>query len=206
VSLRSVAEDLNRDVNWSVANAADRFVSDINRRFKSGEGFYGWSGLRYFLYEYEYEKGEQNRLQKIDWKLFTTVEKDKVTIEHVLPQAPTKDYWQDAFKSFNEDEIKQLSGSLGNLLPLSRSINASLQNDGFPDKKNPREDGRRGYVHGSHSEIEVSRSDHWTADEILKRGMKLLAFLERRWGVEFSDGQKLELLHIKFVGNEAEDC
>ena len=51
---------------------------------------------------------------------------------------------------------KQFSASLENLLPLSQSINSSLQNDGFPDKKNPSAAGRRGYINGSHSEIFVN--------------------------------------------------
>ena len=60
-------------------------------------------------------------------------------------------------------------------MPLSLSINSSLQNDYFDDKKNPRynkngEEKRRGYSNGSHSEIEVSRYDIWNPDAILSRG------------------------------------
>jgi hypothetical protein len=90
--------------------------------------------------------------------------------------------------------MKYLASSLGNLLPLSQSINSSLQNDSFDDKKS------RGYCNGSHSEIEVSKEDEWTAEKIYERGMKLLDFMENRWGFKFeSDKQKEELLHIGFI-------
>ena len=46
------------------------FQKFIEKKFKSGGGFYNWNGLRYFLYEYEMEKVRQRGSQKIDWKLF----------------------------------------------------------------------------------------------------------------------------------------
>lgn len=170
-----------------------------DRRFDSGEGFYGWRDLRYFLYEYEYDKSTQNNLEKVDWNLFTKVEKDKVTIEHILPQTPTKWYWCNQFRLYSDNEIKMLSASLGNLLPLAQSINSSLQNDSFPDKKSPSAAGRRGYVNGSHSEIEVAKEQDWTAQNILTRGLALLKFMESRWQVMLTEEQKMNLLHISFV-------
>lgn len=61
------------------------FQNFIEKKFKSGGGFYNWNGLRYFLYEYEMEKVRQRGSQKIDWKLFVKGEKDKVSIEHIYP-------------------------------------------------------------------------------------------------------------------------
>ena len=177
------------------------FRSRTERRFESGEGFYSWRDLKYFLYEYEFRKATINKILKIDWNLFTRIEKEKVTIEHILPQTPTMWYWRNTYRAYSEDEIKLLSASLGNLLPLSQSINSSLQNDGFPDKKNPSIKGRRGYINGSHSEIEVAQEDNWTASNILRRGLNLLDFMESRWDINFSDEQKSKLLHIDFVNN-----
>lgn len=34
--------------------------------------------------------------------MFTRVEKDKVTIEHILPQTPTKWYWRNTYRMFGE--------------------------------------------------------------------------------------------------------
>ena len=50
--------------------------------------------------------------------------------------------WQD-FINYSADERKLLQNSLGNLLPLSFSINSSLQNTCFKDKKNQKLDAKR---------------------------------------------------------------
>ncbi len=184
-----------------MAFAIKMFTSRANKRFDSGKGFYGWRDLRYFLFEYEFEKAVESNLQKVDWSMFTRVERDKVTIEHILPQTPTKFYWSNTYRMFTDCEIKQLSGSLGNLLPLSQSINSSLQNDSFQDKKNPPAIGRRGYINGSHSEIEVAQQNDWTAQNILNRGLALLKFMETRWRLQLSDEEKTALLHIEFVAD-----
>jgi uncharacterized protein with ParB-like and HNH nuclease domain len=180
------------------------FQKFIEKKFKRGGGFYHWNGLRYFLYEYEMEKVRARGSQKIDWLLFVKGEKDKVSIEHIYPQTPDKDCWGGEFEGVDEVHKMYLQGSLGNLLPLSQSINSSLQNDCFYDKKNPKfndrnEKIRQGYHDGSHSEIEVSSLPDWTPDTILERGMKLLNFMERRWDLKFeSDEKKQSLLFLKF--------
>lgn len=201
IGLSSVTDDLTDAVASDMTSLISNFITRIDRCFDAGDGFYGWRGLKYFLYEYEYVLSTRSNLQKVSWNLFTKVEKDKVTIEHILPQTPTKWYWRNQFRQFSEIEIKQLSASLGNLLPLAQSINSSFQNDSFPDKKNPSSSGRRGYVHGSHSEIEVASENDWAAQNILNRGLLLLEFMESRWKVALSDEQKMHLLHIDFVND-----
>lgn len=186
------------------------FQKFIDKKFKRGGGFYHWNGLRYFLYEYEMEKVRQRGSQKIDWKLFIKGEKDKVSIEHIYPQTPESKEWKSSFKDQKKNNQKFFQGSLGNLLPLSQSINSSLQNDCFKDKKNPKyndrkEKIRQGYLDGSHSEIEVSGYLEWNADTILDRGNKLLDFMEKRWDLEFEDEYaKAELLFLDFMLPEQE--
>ena len=203
-ALVSVAAGLNSTVDNDMDSALKSFAVRTNQRFDRGEGFYGWRDLRYFLYEYEYEKAVKNNIEKVDWNMFTRVEKDKVTIEHILPQTPTKWYWRNTFRAYNAEEIELLSATLGNLLPLSQSINSSLQNDSFHDKKNPSSKGRRGYINGSHSEIEVAQEMDWTAQKIFNRGMALLDFMEERWQIEFSGDEQSALLHIPFVDDGRE--
>ena len=175
---------------------ADRFSS------KRADGFYGWPGLSYFLYEYELHLMKTRNTPKIDWNLFAKYEKDKYSIEHIFPQESSNKYWKSHFKGFNKKEKMFLTHSLGNLLPLSLSINSSLQNDGFDDKKKTRKNAegkiiRNGYENGSYSEIEVSKEEKWTAEEIKQRGLKLLKFLEDRWHVTLGDNKnKLEILHL----------
>lgn len=184
------------------------FKSYIQRLYKNGGGFYDWNGLRYFLYEYETEKVHQFGNQKIDWSYFVKSEKDRVSIEHIYPQTPNNAYWNTAFENYSKEEKEALTGSLGNLLPLSSSINSSLQNDSFPDKKTAKlnaqgEKVRRGYSDGSHSEIEAAGYADWNADTILERGLKLLAFMERRWNIKFADVEsKKATLFLGFLQNE----
>ncbi len=176
------------------------FKAYIGRHYKNGGGFYWWNGLHYFLYEYEQEKVMKNGNQKIDWALFVKSEKDKVSIEHIYPQTPDNDYWNNAFSIYTEEQKKLLTGSLGNLLPLSSSKNSSLQNDGFPDKKSPVGKSHKGYTDGSHSEIEVAAYADWNAGNILDRGLVLIDFMEKRWNVKFASYEsKKEMLFLDFI-------
>lgn len=204
IELQEIVEALNQTINSDLSAIITNFITRTDRRFISGQGFYGWRDLKYFLYEYEENLVNQHRPRKINWNYFSKVERDKATIEHILPQTPTKWYWKNQFRQYTEDEINILSSSLGNMLPLSLSINSSLQNDSFPDKKNPPVNKRGGYTNGSHSEIEVADEDEWTAERILDRGLKLLNFMEKRWDLILSESQKSQLLHINFILNERE--
>lgn len=196
MSLSDVTEDLINTTNENTGDAVRDFVTKMNRRFISQHGFYSWGVLRYFLYEYEYSLASKYKYDKLSWADLTKVVKDKVTVEHILPQTPTKLYWRNNFRQFTPEEIKTLSASLGNMLPLSQSINSKLQNDGFDDKK------ARGYSNGCHCEVEISKEDSWDAKHIYDRGMKLLSFMETRWDFKFEDTkQKEDLLHVSFVND-----
>jgi hypothetical protein len=181
------------------------FHKFLDKKFKNGGGFYYWNGLRYFLYEYEMEKVRERGSQKLDWKLFVKNEKDRVSIEHIYPQTPDNKYWKAIFKNYSKNELEYFKGTLGNLLPLSQSINSSLQNDSFDEKKKPKfnekkDKIRQGYSDGSHSEIEVSTYKEWNADNILERGIKLLEFMEKRWDIKFENTDiKIKLLFLTFL-------
>ena len=88
---------------------------------------------------------------------------------------------------------------MGNLLPLAQSVNASLQNKSFDEKKNPRQEERRGYADGSHSEIQVARYEEWTGRAIYERSQELLSFLSTRWNCNLSEEQIKELAFVSFV-------
>lgn len=195
--LRSRIDDWMND---STTSPLISFNTYIGRHFNNGGGYYWWNGLNYFLYEYENEKVIKNGNKKIDWTFFVKNEKDQISIEHILPQTATKRYWVDAFEGYSKKEMKYLANSLGNLVPLSKSKNSSLQNDSFPDKKSPTGKTHNGFVDGSHSEIEVASYEDWNAEAILNRGMKLLDFMERRWDFRFvSDQQKKDILFLSFM-------
>lgn len=192
---------------------AKGFETFIDRKFKDGgDGFYGWNDLRYFLFEYEESLRESRGQPKLSWSNFTKSDKDKISIEHILPQTPTDPYWIELFEHFDDESLNSATGSLGNLLPLSSAINSSLQNDSFDNKKEAKYDSnqnliRNGYNNGSNSELEVvNQYPTWDVYSIIRRGLKLLSFLENRWGVKFeSKEQKLKLLHLESFGENVDD-
>ena len=110
------------------------FYHLLNKKFENGSGYYGWSGLRYFLYEYELSLLPGSRQIKIDWNDLLKTPKDRISIEHIYPQTET-DEWAKEFEEIEDDECPNYSSSIGNLLLLSGAINSSLQNDSFVDKK-----------------------------------------------------------------------
>lgn len=199
MELEDLVADIVETTDANIEYAVPNFVTKIEKHFSHGGGFYYWKSIRYFLYEYEAGLAQKNNIDRIgSWEMFTKTEKDKVTIEHILPQTPTKYYWQNEYRQFTDEEIEMLAGALGNLLPLSQSVNSSLQNDSFYDKKTTKV-GRRGYENGCHSEIEVAKQSDWTAENIYLRSKKLLKFMEKRWAFRFNKEQLDKLVYVDFA-------
>lgn len=191
--------------NVNIEEATNSFYVRISNSFKNGNGYYSWSDIQYFLFEYEDSLSKETFVKKLnDWNNFTKNEKDKISIEHIFPQTPTKWYWRNQFRDYNAFEQRCLANSLGNLLPLSQSVNSSLQNDEFESKKNGNEKRTRGYANGCYSEMEVAKEKNWTPNSILERGLKLLGFMEQRWGFSFKNEIKYELLGLYFMKNSRE--
>ena len=207
IGLTELKERLRHRMSFAFTDdghfAHDDFYLLLQKKFENGQGYYGWSGLRYFLYEYELELLASGGPKKVYWAEFLNTPNDKVSIEHVYPQTETA-AWRLAFESIREQERVKYCNSLGNLLLLSLAINASLQNDEFAKKKDPKlnRDGskaRNGYADGSHSEIEVSRCEDWGPNEIRERGIRLIRFMEKRWDIRFADDEVREAL--LFIGS-----
>jgi len=208
--LDEVISDLKSDLEWTVDEDGIfkilNFQNFIDKKFvKNGPGFYGWNDLRYFLFEYEEHLKQSRNQPKLGWENFTKHESDKISIEHIYPQTDTSKYWKIRFGQYTDQKKNYLKGSLGNLLPLSSSINSSLQNDDFTDKKDTKKDAkgtvlRNGYSNGSYSELEVAGNKDWAPKEIMERGLKLLEFMEKRWEINLGNrANKLALLHLSFL-------
>ena len=206
MDLAELEERLRNRVSFTFTD----FYLLLQKKFENGQGYYGWPGLRYFLYEYELELLANSRQKKVDWADLLKTRRDRISIEHIYPQSETA-AWKPAFKSIRKQERAAYRNSLGNLLLLSSAINSALQNDAFADKKKPKytHDGRKlrnGYADGSHSEIEVSRCEDWGPDEIRERGIRLIRFVEERWDIRFADDEAREkLLFIGSVDSEEPD-
>lgn len=199
MTLEDLVADIVETTDANIEYAIPNFVTKIEKHFSNGGGFYYWNSIRYFLYEYETSLAQKNNIDRIgSWEMFTKTEKDKVSIEHILPQTPSKYYWQNQYRQFTDEEVEMLAGALGNLIPLSQSVNSSLQNDSFYDKKTTKA-GRRGYENGCHSEIEVAKYNDWTAENIYTRSKKLLEFMENRWEFSFNNEQLDKLVYVNFA-------
>ena len=120
-------------------------------------GFHRWSGLKYFLFEYEdHLRGKQ--LAHLTWEQF-----DVTSIEHIMPRTYA-DHWQNEMntylsgKSFSpEEEYKAkniLLNSLGNLTVIRDIKNSGLGNNPWTTKK-------AAYSNGCFSEIEISSKTAW---------------------------------------------
>jgi hypothetical protein len=193
-----LAADLAYTINDDGSLRIDDFYNLLFKKFKEGSGYYGWSGLRYFLYEYELSLLSKSRQKKVDWADLLKTEGDKISIEHIYPQTATGE-WKKPFMGVERGNRKRYAATLGNLLLLSMSINSALQNDSFEEKKHTKLDSRgnknrNGYSDGSHSEIEVSSNASWGPVEIESRGIHLLKFMETRWDFRFKNDEEREKL------------
>jgi uncharacterized protein with ParB-like and HNH nuclease domain len=182
--------------------AAGPIVSALTYRARES-GFYGWRMIKYFMFEYEQEllgRSKTNR-EKLNWERFVTerFEEDYESVEHIYPQKVIGDCWRAPFSKYTIKERNTLRNSLGNLVPLSVPKNSALGNKCFDDKKGSVEK-KTGYRYGCYSEIEVAQNSEWTAKEILARGLRLLDFMEKRWGfILGTPPERVKALGLGFV-------
>ncbi|QJW90213.1 DUF262 domain-containing protein [Spirosoma taeanense] len=185
----------------SITEDPEKFQDILIERFNM-RSFYGWDAIRYFLYEYEQSLRLKSKTShdKLLWDVLDLPisNEDFITVEHIYPQESSKECWNIINKRFRPKERKILVNSLGNLLPLSKPKNSSLQNECFSSKVDSK--GTIGYRYGSFSENQVSAYKDWTAETILDRGLKMLDFMEENWGLPLGTrDRKVQLLGLKFV-------
>lgn len=136
-ALRNIVEDERRKI---YAGTLVDFCAGLMTRQQSPYGFYGWRGLKYFLFSQEGDGG-------LAWSRF-----DDATLEHVMPQSATADnddgWWTRQVRQFvtvagfgNWDDLsvkekrvcrqckRNLVNSLGNFVLLTQSENASVSDD-----------------------------------------------------------------------------
>lgn len=205
------------------------FQNKMQELFESGDknGFYGWSGLHYFLFEYDQQLRKlhhtSTNASKLSWEDFNA----KDTIEHIYPQSAAKSFAQfcdgkesrdkkasyeqlqndwDAFRGYSTDQRKRLCNSLGNLLAISHSDNASLSNDPFSEKVDQSSKGEgyksRGYKYDSMSAQMVAKNTEWTPEKIKERGLLMLKSLFKILGEpqnRLDEKESLKLLGLEFM-------
>ncbi len=187
--------------------STNRFLDEIELKkvFNSkmrNKGFYKWTGIRYFLYEYNLhlQASSKTSRTKIFWPEYNEEMEDFISVEHIYPQNARARYWTDRFKSLSQPQKKLVRDSLGNLLPLSKPKNSSLSNREFPDKVKCPNHESVGYQFGCYAENEVAIEDEWTPNAILSRGIKMLEFMEQRWDLKLGGKQvKKDILGLTFL-------
>ena len=183
------------------------FKNQVNELFKTGEqfGFYKWSGIKYFLFEYDIHLRIKNNVSdissEIDWADFIA----KNSLEHILPQSAAMSFEQycnwyqkadlitakedynklqndwNTFDNVPYDERWAYCNSLGNLLALAGSLNSSISNDKFDFKKDQglksSQHQNKGFKYDSYSARIVSNYNEWNAENIKNRGLEMIEFL-----------------------------
>ena len=140
--------------------------------------WYQWTLLKYFLYEYELHRCGAKHPPKVSW---TSVRAEKLqrSVEHILPQTPTGEYWQERFTHV---DISALTDDLGNL--CLTYDNSSYQNKSFPEKKGTYENLTPCYAKSPlYQEKDLCLNNDWTPEAIIARRKVLLEFLHDRWEI-----------------------
>jgi len=198
IKAKDVIERLDKNVTSIVSSTEinQKLVSVYNR-----SGFYHTNFLFYFLCEYELYLMKQSKTMIPKLNREVLYENGYDSVEHIYPQNPHHKYWIDTFCAYNSKQKKCLRNSLGNFVALSKAKNSKLGNRSFPEKKC---NGQNtvGYKFGTYAEIELSNYDNWGAEEILSRGVKMVSFLEQRWGIKIGTekkSDKKEFLGLAFL-------
>jgi hypothetical protein len=196
-------EKVTRDITETTTSILKQseFMKVVQDHF-STDGFYNWSGIRDFLFEYNLDLQSRSKTDrpKIFWPEFTARRQDYVSVEHIYPQYARDRYWTSRLEGFSQKQRSTLRNSLGNLLPLSKPKNSSLSNKPFPEKVDGKGDPVMGYRYGCYAENEVASYPEWTPCEILHRGLKMLSFMEKRWDLHSGDEkQKKRMLGLDFM-------
>ena len=140
---------------------------------------YGWSGLKYFLYEYE-EHLARGGVVRLPWDKLESIDLQK-SIEHILPQTPTDRYWKDRFDA---KQRAQVTADIGNLC-------LTFDNDHYGNKPFP---GKRG-ADGSQAHLRRLKPLHgasalaafkdWDEAALLQRHKEIVGnWALQRWHVE----------------------
>lgn len=179
-TLRNILEDERRRIN---AGTLVDFCADLMTRQQSPYGFYGWRGLKYFLFKQERDGG-------LAWSRF-----DDATLEHVMPQSATADnddgWWTRqvrqfataaGFESWDDLSVqgkracrqckRNLVNSLGNFVLLTQSENASVSDD--PWERYPE-------VAGVHREVIGKKAFYADPGRTSSSGARRVARVEGSW-------------------------
>lgn len=143
--------------------------------------FYSWNGLYYTLYELNNARSEDG---KIEWE--DIVENKSKTIEHIYPERPngknndelSKKYWEEACPSNQFENKSKMIHSLGNLIPISKCINAAVSNKLYPKKLKEYENSSSLAMH---LQKDFKTDIYWDVNLIKERTREMLKNIQNTW-------------------------
>jgi len=161
------------------------YWNDTNTKNYLNGGMYGNNVLNYLLWEYE------NSIQNKGYSI-KNLSLENEEIEHISPQTPTNGkpistgYEVNEKNEYSEDFIAKHLNSLGNLMLISGSHNASIGNKSFNEKLNSYKDNP---LLNQQSEIkDFSTSENnsffWKTESIEKRHKKIVDFAIKKWSFD----------------------
>lgn len=144
-------------LNEDIADEEDAFENALDRTNFYRKGNYQWP--KYVLMRINGERFD-NRNTKVEYG-------NNVTIEHILPQTPTDDYWLDRFD--DEHERSQWTDRMGNLVPLDGRKNYRVSNKPFNEKY------QEYFAKKSDFPLvnELEKYDDWNPENLRKRHERL---------------------------------
>ena len=183
-------EDTTKRLKWEIAywcgtDYFKRCMSNDHERMKS---VYHWSGLRYFLYEYEIALAQAKGASPIvTWnELRKGALKD--TIEHILPQSI---HGQAAWEEIFHENHRRYIHDLGNLTLTKH--NPHYGNKAFPDKKGGVSSESPCYATSPlYVERELTLWEEWTPSTIQDRRARLLEWALTRWALDLDELEEIE--------------
>ncbi|RYY41652.1 MAG: DUF262 domain-containing protein [Chitinophagaceae bacterium] len=189
ISVRAITDDIRYwiygDSDYRGYFDLESFQLHLNELFSrdNGSGYLDWKTIRYFLYEYELS------LRFVSSSKYTWRELDELAL--ILPREPVKLCWRNTLRDYRASERLRLAGSLGNIVLCKRNT--------APTQELCFEDFRPILENGTENQKEVADFDEWNASSIYRRGLDMLSFMEKRWGIHIDANDKKKLLFLDSI-------
>ncbi len=185
-------EDVFNDIRFECSGAfsANAVKEVVANRLRSKNGFYGWDFGKVIIYEWEQSlRGGKGKVDKKPWEKFAWDD----SVEHIYPQKSDSVEWAAAitFDGRTSRALKDaVLNSLGNLLLLSKSLNAAYSNLPYIGGTDPKKAKSSRYKEGgTYSELQVASvcPAEWNILMIAARGIAMMRFAEKQWGFQLVD-------------------
>jgi uncharacterized protein with ParB-like and HNH nuclease domain len=169
ILIKTIDEKLNEAIYWGDTRVKETLSGSM----------YGNSALHYLLWEYE--ESIQNKGYKIG-----TAEIENEQIEHISPQTEPQEaiatgYDVDENNQYGDDFREKYINSLGNLMLISGSHNASIGNKPFSDKLHSYNENPLLNQQAEIKSFLEAENIEWKKNQIQKRLETIVKFAINRW-------------------------